>query len=115
MATVDTNSTYSFMVTESTSVNVMVNGQFSLPSNVYLFNASITDYMFTWNPLDVGEELTITIVARGLRNVSSMFNPRVQLCGCVNSGNCTEAGVLNLRRPFVILSCECPLGTVSYL
>jgi len=110
MAIVGSNSTYSFMVTESTSVDIIVNGQFALPSNVYLTNTSNEDYVLTWMPIDVAEELTLTIVATGSRNVSSMFSPRVQLCGCVNNGICTTAGVLNLQLPFVLLSCDCPPG-----
>ena len=110
MATVGTNSTYSFMVTDSTSVNIMVNGQFDLPSNIYLTNTSNDDYVLTWMPLDVGEELNITIVAMGSGNVSSVFSPRVQFCGCMNNGICTEAGVLNLELPFIVLNCECPSG-----
>ena len=110
MATVGTNSTYSFMVIDSTSVNVMVNGQFDLPSNIYVTNTSNDDYVLTWMPLDVGEELSITIVAVGSGNESSVFSPRVQLCGCMNNGICTEAGVLNLELPFIVLNCECPSG-----
>ena len=110
MATVGSNSSYTFMVNESTSIDVIVNGQFDLPSNIYLINTSNEEYVLTWMPLDVVEELTLTIVAIGLRNVSSMFNPRVQLCGCMSNGICTEAGVLNLQLPFVVLNCECPPG-----
>jgi len=113
MATVGSNSTYSFMVTESTSVDIMLNGQFDLPSNVYLTNTSNEDYVLTWMPIDMAEELTLTIVARGSRNVSSMFSPRVQLCGCVNNGICTTAGVLNLQHSFILLSCACPPGICS--
>ena len=110
MATVGINSMSSFMVTGSISVSVMVNGQFDLPSNVQLTNISSEDYELTWLPLDVSEELNITIVAIGTRTVLSVFNPRVQLCGCVNNGTCTEDGVVNLQLPFVVLNCECPTG-----
>ena len=109
MATVNTSSVYLFMVTGSTSVNVSVNGQFVLPSNIDLTNTSDVDYMLTWNPQDVEEEVNITIVA-SVGNVSSVSNPRVRLCGCMNNGNCTEAGVLNLEQPFTVLNCECPPG-----
>ena len=110
MSTVGINSTYSFLVTDGISVSIMVNGQFELPSNVQLTNLSNEDHVLTWIPLDVSEELNITIVALGSRNVSSVFNPHVQLCGCVNNGSCTEAGVLNLQLHFIVLNCECPPG-----
>jgi len=110
MATVGSNSTYSFMVTESISVDIMLNGQFDLPSNLYLTNTSNEVFALTWMPIDAGEELTLTIVARGSRNVSSVFNCRVQLCGCANNGICTTSGVLNLQLPFVLLNCDCPPG-----
>jgi len=115
MATVGINSTYSFMVTDSMTVNIMVNGQFDLPPNVNLIVMSSEEYVLTWTPLDIGDELNITIVATGSGNVLSAFSPRVQLCGCINNGICTETGILNLQLPFIVLNCDCPTGRMFYL
>jgi len=114
-ATVNTASMYPFMVTGSISVDIMVNGQFILPSNINFTNTSDVDYVLTWTPQNEAEEHNITIVAIALGNASSVFSPRVQLCACTNNGVCTEAGILNLEQPFTLLGCECPPGMVMYL
>ena len=93
-------------------MDIIVNGQFDLPSNLNLTNASDVDYFLTWTPQDTSEEFNITIVARASGNASSVFNPRVQLCACVNNGTCTIDGILNIDLPFNILNCECPSGTI---
>jgi len=41
-----------------------------------------------------------------------VFNPCVQLCGCMNNGSCTKAGILNNQLPFVMLNCDCPSGNL---
>ena len=111
MATVGINSTYSFTVTGSMNVSVVINGQNSLPPNT-TFTESGDTFTLTWSPVDISEELNVTIIATAEQNATSMFDPRVQLCGCKNDGNCTEAGVLNLQLPFVVLNCECPAGSL---
>ena len=113
MATVRIDSIYSFNVTGSINVNVMINGQGTLPPNA-AFTGSGNTFTLTWNPADITEEFNVTIIAIAERNASRMFVPRVQLCGCMNGGNCTEAGVLNLEAPFVILNCDCPAGSYSH-
>jgi len=113
MATDGTSSTYSFMVTGSLSVDIMINGIFNLPANIDFTNTSDVIYELTWTPQNNTEENSITIVARGSGNTSSLFSPRVQLCACMNDGNCTEAGILNLEQPFILLGCECPPGIIS--
>ena len=113
MATVGINPIYAFSVTGSINVNVMINGQDTLPPNA-AFTGSDDTFTLTWNPVDITEEFNVTIIATAEQNVRSMFVPRVQLCGCLNGGNCTEAGVLNLEAPFVVLNCDCPAGNYSY-
>ena len=114
-ATVGTNSTYSFSVTGSISVVVVINGQNSLPANAAFSNDSGDTFTLTWNPVNVNEEFNVTIIATAERNATSMFVPRVQLCGCMNGGNCTEDGVLDLELPFIVLNCDCPPGMLITL
>lgn len=109
MATVGIDSIYTFNVTGSINMNVIINGQSTLPSNTN-FSGSNDTFTLTWNPVDVTEEFIVTIDAIAEQNVNSTFVPRVQLCGCMNGGNCTEAGVLNLEALFVVLNCDCPAG-----
>jgi len=109
MATVGTSSSYSFTVNSSVNVIVTINEQNTLPPNA-AFIGSGDDYTLTLNPASINEEFNVTIIATGRQNATSMFVPRVQLCGCMNGGNCTEAGVPILQLPFVVLNCECPAG-----
>ena len=115
MAIVGTDSIYTFSVTGDINMNIIIiiNGQTTLPPST-TFTSSGNTFTLTWNPVDTNEEFNVTIIAIAERNVSSMFVPRVQLCGCINGGNCTEAGVLNLEPPFVVLNCDCPAGIYSY-
>ena len=109
MAIVGTDSIYTFSVTGGINVNIIINGQTTLPPST-TFTSSGNTFTLTWNPVDTNEEFNVTIIAIAERNVSSMFVPRVQLCGCMNGGNCTEDRMLNLEPPFVVLNCDCPAG-----
>ena len=110
MATVGIDSIYSFTVTGSINVTVVINGQEALPPNT-MFTRSGDTFTLTWNPVDINEEFNVTIIAVAQQTARALFVPRVQLCGCLNGGNCTEVGVPNLQLPFNILNCECPAGT----
>lgn len=110
LATVGMDSIYEFAVTGSMNVTAVINGQSSIPPNTTLTESRDT-FTLTWKPVDINEVFNLTIIATAEQSARSMFVPRVQLCGCLNDGNCTEAGVLNLQLPFVVLNCECPAGT----
>ena len=110
MATVGIESIYSFTVTGSNDVTVVINGQESLPSNT-AFTGSGNTFTLTWNPVNIMEEFNVMIIAVAERNARAMFVPRIQLCGCENGGNCTTVGVPNLQLPFNVLNCNCPAGT----
>ena len=114
LATVGEESVYTFTVTsDSDNINVMVlqnEGEDMLPDGVALSN-DISVYNITWTA-DNSTVLNLTIVANdpSSGNVSSMFTPTVQLCGCKNGGNCTTNGLLNTDTTYVVLNCECPAG-----
>ena len=126
VATIGTNSAYTFTITGSVvDVNVIINGQNfvineenvvinsqnspNLPPNTNL-NRNGDIFTLTWSPTDISEKINVSIIANGKRDTTSSFNPRVQLCGCANGGNCTEAGILDLEVSFVLLNCDCPEG-----
>ena len=111
MATVGVASIYSFSVTGSVNVAVVINGQSTLPPNTNFTDDGDT-FTLTWSPADISEEFNLTIIATAEQSAVSTFVPRVQLCGCLNDGNCTDDGVLNLATPFVVLNCECPAGSL---
>ena len=115
MTTVGKESVYPFTVS-SDSQNIIViilhEGEETLPSGVQLNNPDGDSYTITWTPDDNTSVLNLTIVAVDLdmKNISSMFNPVVQLCACENGGNCTTVGLLTNDFNFIVLNCECPEG-----
>ena len=120
MATVGEESVYTFTVSsDSQNINVIIlhEGEETLPSGVQLNNSDGDSYTITWTPADNTSVLNLTIVAvdPNLENISSIFNPVVQLCACENGGNCTTDGLLANDFSFVILNCMCPEGTSMYI
>ena len=118
MATVGEESVYTFTVSsDSQNINVIIlhEGEETLPSGVLLNNPDGDSYTITWTPADNTSVLSLTIVAvdPNLENISSIFNPVVQLCACENGGNCTTDGLLDTDFSFIVLNCECPEGTYN--
>ena len=115
MATVGEESVYTFTVSsDSENINVIIlhEGEETLPSGVQLNNPDGDSWTITWTPADNTSVLNMTIVAVDLNsgNISSVFDPVVQLCACINGGNCTANGLQNNDYSFIILNCECPGG-----
>ena len=120
MATVGEESVYTFTVSsDSENINVIIlhEGEETLPSGVQLNNPDGDSWTITWTPADNTSVLNMTIVAVDLsfENISSFFNPVVQLCACENGGNCTTDGLPVNDFSFVILSCACPEGITGVL
>ena len=118
MATVGEESVYTFTVSsDSENINVIIlhEGEETLPSGVQLNNPDGDSWTITWTPADNTSVLNMTIVAMDLNmnNISSIFNPVVQLCACENGGNCTTDGLLANDFSFIILNCNCQEGTYS--
>ena len=115
IATVREESVYTFTVS-SDSQNIIViilhEGETILPSGVQLNNPNGDSYTITWTPPDNTSMLNLTIVAMdpNNENISSFFDPVVQLCACENGGNCTTNGLLANDFSFIVLNCECPPG-----
>ena len=114
MATVGEESVYTFTVSsdsQNISVVILHEGEETLPSGVQLNNPDGDSYTITWTPADNTSVLNLTIVAiDNDQNISSIFNPFIQLCACINEGNCTSDGLLNTHYDFIVLNCECPKG-----
>ena len=118
MATVGEESIYTFTISsDSENINVIIlhEGEETLPSGVQLNNPDGDSWTITWTPADSASVLNLTIVAMDLNmnNISSIFNPIVQLCACENGGNCTTDGLLANDFSFIILNCNCQEGTYS--
>ena len=117
MGTVGEESVYTFTVSsDSENINVIIlhEGEETLPSGVQLNNPDGGNWTITWTPADNTSVLNMTIVAVDLsvNNISSIFNPVVQLCACENGGNCTTDGLLDIDYSFVVLNCKCPEGII---
>ena len=115
MATVGEESVYTFTVnSDSENINVIIlhEGEETLPSGVQLNNPDGDSWTITWTPADNTSVLNMTIVAMDLNfeNISSIFNPVVQLCACENGGNCSTDILLDIDYSFIVLNCECPGG-----
>ena len=119
MATVGEECVYTFIVSsdsENIDVIILHEGEETLPSGVQLNNPDGDSWTITWTPADNTSVLNMTIVAVDLNfeNISTIFNPVVQLCACENEGNCTTDGLLVNDFSFVILNCECPEGIANW-
>ena len=115
MATVGEESVYTFTVSsdsENISVIILHEGEETLPNGVQLNNLDGDNWTITWTPADNTSVLNLILVATDLsfENISSVFNPVVQLCACINGGNCTTNGLLDVDYSFIVLNCECPGG-----
>lgn len=110
--TVGMSSIYSFTVTtESTNLNVT---SFVNDESYNNITRNGDTFTLTYNTFDRNEEINLTIIATTEQDARSMVVPRVQLCGCMNNGNCTVDGVPNIESPFVVLNCECPAGILWF-
>ena len=94
------------------NVIILHEGEKTLPSGVQLNNPDGNSWTITWTSANNTSVLSLTLVAMDINfeNISSFFNPVVQLCACENGGNCTTDGLLDIDYSFVILNYECPGG-----
>ena len=113
LATVGELSEYTFNVTDDDNftlsvamagvstelIDTMVNG-------VFIFRITLP-------AADSG--FTLDITATDDEGASSLFSPQVQICACLNGGNCTIDGILNPTADPLLLRCICPLGTLQQL
>ena len=81
------------------------------PRNSNLKAAGDNEYMFYWNLSEPTTE-PLVFIATDMSGASTSFVPTVEVCACVNSGNCTLDGVITSNST-VILNCQCPQGKFS--
>ena len=72
-------------------------------AGVYVYRISITDH----SQLDDLQPLEF--IATDVRGASSSVVLTLEICGCVNGGECTTDGVLTSDTT-IILNCNCPDG-----
>ncbi|XP_072014975.1 uncharacterized protein [Amphiura filiformis] len=76
--------------------------------------ASLTsDGMFAWTPLDINQ-VSVGFNASDIHGASSVLQPVVKLCDCMNGGTClfdkyTEDSDI-VTNKFAVVVCSCPAG-----
>ena len=82
-----------------------------IPPNSVLEEFEEGMYIFRWNLQEV-TKTPLKFFANDSRGASSTFVPIVEVCACVNGGNCTREGLLS-NNATVVLNCICPEGIIS--
>ena len=82
--------------------------QGGLPANSVLEKISDNEYVFRWSPQQVFFS-SLTFVANDSSGATSVFTPILEVCACVNGGNCTLDGVLT-SNIIIIMACQCSQG-----
>ncbi len=89
--------------------NVTLFVQGGLPDNSVL-QGSEGEYDFRWS-LQQATYQPIVFLANDSKGAASLFSPRVEVCACVNGGNCTLDGVLS-NNSTIVLNCLCTEGVL---
>lgn len=91
--------------------SIFLRNMFGLTTEQELWNTFV--YIVFLYSLQV-ESIEVTFFATDSMDVTSVLTPFVEICGCVNDGNCT----FNVPDPDtspLIMACDCPPGTHSSL
>ena len=107
----DTESLYYLTVSDPED-NITLNVQGGLPPNSVLEEFGDGDFIFRWNLAEPPTE-PLVFIATDSVGASSSFIPIVEVCACVNSGNCTLDGILTTNST-IMLKCLCPQGTARH-
>ncbi len=113
----------SFMVTLNEESSFLINvvddnlASFSIISGeveggVLTRDGNTSLYTFTWTPTAIIESPIVFVAADEL-NASSLYEPRVEFCQCLNGAVCTLQGVLDQLANPVDLLCICSTGEDS--
>lgn len=78
------------------------------PVNSILEKIEEEEYVFRWNLMELTNK-PLVFVAIDSRGASSAFSPVVEVCACVNGGNCTREGLITSNAT-IILKCMCTEG-----
>ena len=79
-----------------------------LPDNSILEEIAEGEFEFRWNLQEITTD-SLVFVANDTRGASSVFIPTVEVCACVNGGNCTLDGLLTSAAT-VVMNCVCSDG-----
>ena len=88
--------------------NITLNVQGGLLQSSVLELVGDDQFIFRWNLLEPTTE-PLVFIATDSSGASSSFIPTVEVCACVNGGNCTLDGILT-GNSTLIMNCQCPQG-----
>lgn len=91
--------------------NLTIRG--GLPEDSVLEEVDEGEYEFCWTLQEITTE-PLVFVANDTRGAFSVFVPTVEVCACVNGGNCTLDGLLTSDAT-VVMNCVCNDGTLMLL
>ena len=66
------------------------------------------EYSFIWTLQEI-TNVTLAFIAVDSKGAATLFSPTVELCACVNNGNCTRDGLL-VDSPTIVVNCHCSEG-----
>ena len=102
-------SIYSLSVSDPNGDNLTLTLMNELPDSPKLEQtAAGEEYLFVWTLLEI-TNVTLTFVATDSKGAAALFSPTVELCACVNNGNCTRDGLL-VDSPTIVMNCHCSEG-----
>ena len=88
--------------------NFTLTVQGGLPDNSELEEISEGEFVFRWTLQQITTD-PLVFIANDTRGAGSAFIPIVEICACVNGGNCTLDGLLT-NNATIIMSCMCTEG-----
>lgn len=100
-----------FVVDSGDNFTLSVQG--GLPDDSVLEEISEGEYAFRWTLQQVTTE-PLVFIANDSRGAASVFIPNVEVCACVNGGNCTLDGLLT-NNATIVMNCQCPKGTCDII
>ena len=83
-----------------------------LPQNSVLEEIANGTFEFKWTLQEITYE-ALVFVANDSRGAAALFTPTIEICACVNGGNCTLDGLIT-NNATVLMNCECTEGTILY-
>ena len=102
-------SIYSLSVTDPDGDNFTLTIMNDLPNDPKLEQTG-EEHLFIWTLPEI-TNVTISFVAVDSKGAAALFSPTVELCACVNNGNCTRDGLL-VDSPTIVMNCHCSEGMV---
>ena len=108
---VGSQTTYYFTVVDDGDEPPTVLAIGNQPESAELSKMDEQTYQYTFT-LDEPVGFNLSFVANDSLGATSMLDPQMRVCGCVDSSDCTMLGVLTPSADPLVLECDCFAGIV---